>query len=219
MKRLVLLIVLVMLATYFLRSINDDRPHYRGLVESPRPYRGYSPKRIRASLPEKTVDAEWAEKKAEASPTTRTISSQMMATKERAEADAIRHLREEVSSWLAPEVPSNWKPSEQLIRSLIRKTNYTPIIKDYGTLYVAEMTADTSGKRRESIVHAYEREAVRHRMMALGGSLAFVLVCLGVVSAYIRADEATKGYYTNRLRLLAAAGVGGTGVAVYRLMA
>ena len=54
---------------------------------------------------------------------------------------------------------------------------------------------------------------------ALGGALAFVLICLGAVSGYIRADEATKGYYTNRLRMLAAAGVGAAGVVIYQMVA
>ena len=56
-------------------------------------------------------------------------------------------------------------------------------------------------------------------MAALGGTLAFVLICLGAVSGYIRADEATKGYYTNRLRMLAAAGVGAAGVFIYQMVA
>jgi hypothetical protein len=58
------------------------------------------------------------------------------------------------------------------------------------------------------LVEAYDRELVRHRLATLGGTLAFVLICLAAISGYIRADEATKGYYTNRLRMLAAAGVG-----------
>jgi len=52
----------------------------------------------------------------------------------------------------------------------------------------------------------------------LGGGLAFLLTCLGVLSGYIRADEATKGYYTNRLRLLAAAGTGAAGMAIYHMI-
>jgi hypothetical protein len=42
---------------------------------------------------------------------------------------------------------------------------------------------------------------------------------LGALSSYIRADEATRGYYTNRLRMLAAAGVGAAGVIIYQMMA
>jgi hypothetical protein len=149
---------------------------------------------------------------------TRKISSGMMATEERAKADAIQKLEQTLSEWLEPEIPTDWKAPSSLVRSMIRETTYTPVVKDYGTLYIAELTADTSSRRREAIVAEYHRETVHRRMMALGGSLAFVLVCLGIVSGYIRADEATKGYYTNRLRMLAAAGAGAAGVAVYRFM-
>ena len=43
------------------------------------------------------------------------------------------------------------------------------------------------------------------------------MICLAAVSGYIRADEATKGYYTKRLRLLAAAAVGASGVLIYQI--
>ncbi len=43
-----------------------------------------------------------------------------------------------------------------------------------------------------------------------------MLACLAAVSGYIRADEATKGYYTNWLRLASATGVGAAGVLIYQ---
>ena len=55
-------------------------------------------------------------------------------------------------------------------------------------------------------------------VLLLGGGLGFALTCLAAVAGFIRADEATKGYYTNRLRLLAAAGVGAAGVAIYQAL-
>ena len=60
---------------------------------------------------------------------------------------------------------------------------------------------------------------VRRRLINLGGSLGFFLICLAAVSGYIRAAEATKGYYTNRLRILTAAGVGAAGVIIYQMFA
>ena len=102
---------------------------------------------------------------------------------------------------------------------MVVETRINPIVKDYGTLYKAELTADFSPQRRAELVDAYNHELVQHRLMTLGGMLGFVLICLAAISGYIRADEATKGYYTNRLRMLAAAGVGAAGVIVYRLVA
>jgi hypothetical protein len=102
---------------------------------------------------------------------------------------------------------------------MIQKTEMKEQVKDYGTIYVAELTLDTSPERRATFVNLYTRELVTRRMVTLGGVLTFVLICLGAVSGYIRADEATKGYYTNRLRLLAAAGVGAAGVLIYQMVA
>lgn len=211
MKRILLLIVLVMLAAHFLR----DRDHCWEPrdIDAPRPYRLVKGPRG------KIVEVERTRPKNPVDPPIRTISSGMMATEERAKADAVRRLEAEVPEWLSPEIPDSWKPSKRLVRSMIRETTYTPVVKDYGTLYIAELSADVSSRRREAIIAEYQREAVQHRMLALGGSLAFVLICLGIISGYIRADEATKGYYTNRLRMLAAAGVGAAGMAVYRFLA
>ena len=75
-----------------------------------------------------------------------------------------------------------------------------------------------SPEHRARFVKLYNRELVGRRLINLGGSLAFILMCLAAVSGYIRADEATKGYYTNRLRMLAAAGVGAGGVLIYQMV-
>src|SRR5208337_2364244 len=68
------------------------------------------------------------------------------------------------------------------------------------------------------IIESYKRQLVHRRMVLLGGTLGFVLICLGAISGYIRADEVTKGYYTNRLRLLAAGGVGAAGAVIYKML-
>lgn len=172
----------------------------------------------------------------------RTISGDICANEDRARTDARKALRLAVAEWLDPDVPApgpirasrtdgraigsisnSWTPPERLLDSLIVQTKIDPYIsktvKEDGPLYIARLTADFSPRHRAELVDAYNRELVQHRLFALGGSLGFVLICLAAVSGYIRADEATKGYYTNRLRLLAAAGVGATGVIVYRLIA
>lgn len=149
---------------------------------------------------------------------TRTISGQLSATEERARADARRQFVEEIAVWLEPEVDRSWKPAERQIDSMILETKVIPVVKPYGTLHVAELKVDTSPERRAQLVKTYERQVVQKRLVTLGGALGFVLICLGVVSGYIRADEATKGYYTNRLRLLAAGGVGAAGVIIYQML-
>jgi len=148
-----------------------------------------------------------------------TVTGLISATEERAKADARRKLQENVVTWLEPEVPASWTPPPRLLDAMVLETRIKPVVKDYGTLYEAELKFDASPGRRTQLVEVYNRELVERRLISLGGALAFVLICLAAVSGYIRADEATKGYYTNRLRMLAAAGVGAAGVLIYQMVA
>jgi hypothetical protein len=149
----------------------------------------------------------------------RNVPGLISATKERAEVDARRALREFVASWLNPDVPAGWSAPPQLLDAMVVNTRFESVERDYGTLYIAELDVDASLDRRAELVAAYNHEVVHHRLITLGGVLGFVLACLAVVSGYIRTDEVTKGYYTNRLRLLAAAGVGAAGAVIYHVLA
>jgi hypothetical protein len=150
-----------------------------------------------------------------------TISSDRSASEERAVAEARQKLRAGVAKWLLPDVPNNWTPPERLVEALVLATDIEPIGKEYGEngfVYEANLSVDFSPTKRAAFVELYTREVVKERVVTLGGGLAFALICLGVLSSYIRADEATRGYYTNRLRMLAAAGVGAAGVIIYNMM-
>jgi hypothetical protein len=146
----------------------------------------------------------------------RTVRGQISATEDRARNDARAQLVRQVAEWVAPEVPKGWKVPGRLVDGLVREVRVAPRVRDYGTLYEATMLADFSTQRRAEIVGAYRHEQTVQKLTLLGGLLAFVLVCLAVLSGYIRADEATKGYYTTRLRLAAATGVGAAGVLIYQ---
>jgi len=147
------------------------------------------------------------------------IKGRRSATEQRAHDDARVQLVSKVHEWLEPDVPKTWLP-EPLVDRLIRgDVRISPVERDYGTVYEAEMKVDLSPARRGEIVREYQHEQTLKKLGVLGALFAFVLVCLGLVSGYIRADEATKGYYTNRLRLVSAAVAGAAGVAVYRWLA
>jgi hypothetical protein len=148
-----------------------------------------------------------------------TVIGLISATEQRAKDEARRKLQSEVMNWLQPEVSPPWSPPTQLLDAMVLETRIRPVVKDYGTLYEAELKVDASSFRRAQMVELYNRELVLRRLTTLGGTLTFVLICLAAVSGYIRADEATKGYLTNRLRLLAALGVGIAGVVIFRILA
>ncbi len=146
-----------------------------------------------------------------------TVSGLLSATEERARSEAAAALDRVLAEWLKPDVKNPWTPPANLVQSVVLATVTTPVHKEYGDVYLTEIKVNLSPESRRAFLNVYTREVVRGRMIALGGGLVFVLVCLAVVSSYIRADEATRGYYTQRLRLLAAASVGAAGVLIYQL--
>jgi hypothetical protein len=147
------------------------------------------------------------------------VKGQLSATEARAKADARKALEDQVFDWLGSDVPGSWSPPARLVDAMILETRINPVVKDYGTLYVAELKVDFSPERRKALVEVFHRQQVRERLTVLGGIFGFVLICLAAISGYIRTDEATKGYYTNRLRMLTAAGVGAGGVLIYQMLA
>ena len=142
------------------------------------------------------------------------------ATEERARDEARKKLNEEVATWLELNgLPRSWVPPSSLIDDMIVESSVKPVVKEYGTVYETRLKADFSPERRAFFHQSYKHQLVHGRLIVLGAALAFLLTCLGAISGYIRADEATKGYYTTRLRLLAAAGVGAAGMAIYHMIA
>ena len=154
----------------------------------------------------------------------RVIKGRLSATKERAIADDRQAIEREVAEWLGPDVPRSWKPPKAMVDELIRTAHVEPIPRDLGIpvlsefrlVYQAGSVVDLGPARRERIIAAFNRDLVTRRLGLLGGGLGLALIGLAGLAGFIRADEATKGYYTTRLRLLAAAGVGGASVAMYR---
>lgn len=141
------------------------------------------------------------------------------ATPERAREDAWEALRAVVGTWLNPAgVPESWSPPDDLLRGMVHEEPLESVDKDYGTIFVQPLVLDTSPANRDRLVEAYERELSGRRLLGLAGVLAFVLSCLAAVTGYIRADEATRGYYTNTLRIAALTAVGAAGAAVYYAM-
>lgn len=154
-------------------------------------------------------------------------------TEERALDDARRQLDRAVSGWLAPDVPEGWEPPSDLVDALVLGRHVEPVLVDRAALgliddpdlplpdlfYIAALRADLSPQRREDFLDVHRREVGARRSALLGGAGGFVLACLAILALYIRADEATRGYYTNRLRLAAVASAGAAGAAIYNLLA
>ncbi|HWE37986.1 MAG TPA: hypothetical protein VG406_15555 [Isosphaeraceae bacterium] len=155
------------------------------------------------------------------------VKGRLSATPARARDDARKRLEQVVVDRLAKDgVPRSWHAPSRLVDRLVVRTEEQAVRKDlhiqgieeYEVLHTATLHADLSDGRLEPMFDAYGRGLLRRRLGLLGGGLAFVLACLAALAGYIRADEATKGYYTNRLRLLAAGGVGAAGYVLSRML-
>ena len=146
------------------------------------------------------------------------VAGRLSATEERAVSDARAQLLMKLPGLLDSSVPREWSVPKRLVDSMISETKVVPVERDYGTLYQATMLVDASPHKRAEVASAYRHEQVLKRLAILGGLLTFVLVCLGTLSGYIRADDATRGYYTNRLRLASAVGVGAAGTVIYQML-
>ena len=157
---------------------------------------------------------------AEPNPDAREIKSDLCATTTLAEAGARRNLARAVKDWLAEgRVDPAWTPPRKLVdRMVIGAPSFEPVKVKELDVVRATITADFSEHQRREILKVYRRHVGGRRLAILGGGLGVVLVGLAAVSGFIRADEATKGYYTTRLRLLAAAGVGAAGVVAYHIL-
>ena len=159
----------------------------------------------------------------------RVLVGPLSATEEKARKDLRLKVYAEVAKWLAGDVPPTWDPPAEAVAAMTLAVYVQPVAESLGdlskdlddlyTLYRAGARLDFSTARRAQILGLYEHDLVRGRMVKGGALLAFVLFVLAVLAGYIRADESTKGYYTNRLRMLAAAGVGAAGVVAYRMLA
>jgi hypothetical protein len=147
-----------------------------------------------------------------------TIPGAISATPERADDAARARLREVITEWLDPEVPQSWSLPERELDKLVLEKSRETVEKEYGPMYITHLKLDTTPVHRDKLIKLYNRELVGHRLINLGGAMTFILMCLAAVSGYIRADEATKGYYTNRLRTLAAVAVGAGGVLIYQMV-
>lgn len=212
MTRFVRMIVLSVFAVGPLSGMADAQSHDEEEHRPPHKARGL--RKLRISM------GHSAAKPAPAPKVIREIQSELKADTKRAEADIRVQLEKAVQRWLAEDrVPTSWTPPKRFVdRMLTGKVFVEPVVVADLTVYRATVDADFSPDRKRELVETYHRQEGGRRLAIFGGGLAVILACLAGVSGYIRADEATKGYYTNHLRLLAAAGIGATGVAVYQIL-
>lgn len=173
----------------------------------------------------------------------RVLIGRLSASEDRARQDLRKTLEREVADWTAADVPPTWKLPAAEVDALMQGAFVQPVTRNFKpavgdaipeaaspatpeipglddlyTLYRAGQKVVFSASRKARYVEMYRHELASQRMQRLGGGLAMALACLAVLTGYIRADEATRGYYSNRLRLASLAGLGAAGAAAYRFL-
>jgi hypothetical protein len=147
-----------------------------------------------------------------------TVESDLMATPERADAAEVKLDRTLGDRLSRIGIPRTWDPPSSLRQSIVLNRVRQEIPKDYAVMHRESLQVDVSPAMLSRFKQSYEADVAGHRLVILGEILLFVLVVLAALAGYIHADEATKGYYTNHLRLATAAGIGAASVVAYRLL-
>ncbi len=174
----------------------------------------------------------------------RVLLGRLSSTEDRARRDLRLRLEREVAAWLAPDVPGSWQVPSPALDAMVRDTYVrttvrslkpappgstsaedpaTPDLSADGlrsldelyTLHQAGQRLDFSPSRRSLLVEIYRDGVAAWRLRWLGVGVVAVLAILAALAGYIRFDEATRGYYTSRIRLGTLAALGAAGAAAY----
>ncbi len=147
------------------------------------------------------------------------VVDRFAATEQSAKTKTRELFKRTVKNWLGSDASRDWSLPDAELNRLVLEEYTAPFYSDVGVVYLTGFQTDLSQHAKSRVLELYQNDLARQRLYWIGGIVTFVLVCLGSMGGYIRADEATKGYYTNRLRLAAAAAVGAAGFAIYHLVA
>ncbi len=143
------------------------------------------------------------------------------------EANALKYLEEglrgEVGEWLSQDgVPLAWSPPKSILNNMFLRE--APRIESRklssidAVFYTASRPANFSPEVKRRLLTAYHKQIAFERGGVLAGVLGFLVVGLAMVAGYIRADEATKGYFTWPLRVAATGGLAVAGFVLYRFL-
>jgi hypothetical protein len=132
---------------------------------------------------------------------------------------ALETAREEVHDYLArQDPPVQWNPSRDWVDKNLVKTRHQEV-KNHeepllGEGYDVTLKVEVGPKQYREILEKDREQRVQQRELLLARVLAGVVALLVAAVAYLRLDEATKGYYTLWLRLGALGLVGAVAAAL-----
>ncbi len=149
-----------------------------------------------------------------------TIQSELWATRDEARSDAFNQAvarAQDFAADVAPRIKNTWQVPAWLVHDhLLREPIYVEEVDwTYGPMYRAHLLLELSPEKRGVLLANWHQFVVRRRMGQIGGGVGFLLVCLATMLAYLRLDDATRGYYSRWLFTGAAAVVASSAAALY----
>ncbi len=106
-----------------------------------------------------------------------------------------------------------------IAKRIQRETYYEPVKLTVGDMVIAHALLAFDNGVRDEFRQQHKAAEVRNRMEQAGGIGGLVLVLVGAAFGFLKLDTLTRGYYTGRLQLAAAAVILGAVWAGYMLVA
>lgn len=156
----------------------------------------------------------------------RTVTGRRYATPQESVDDALRQAAYEARKYLeqAAPRPVRWEVPVSFVQDRLVQDQYVAQV-DWEAegvdsppfaepMYQAHLLIELTPEKRQTLSQMWQEDVLGQRIRWLAAGSAFVLVLLAALAGYLRLDEATRGYYSGRLKLAAVAVVGVAGVAL-----
>jgi hypothetical protein len=132
---------------------------------------------------------------------------------------ALKDAQAKIASWATAEDPSlQWKPSLALVQRLVKKLERSEDdvnVEKVGLMRQVSLEVEVTQNDVNNIQREAREFRSTDRMILLSKILAGLVAFFAAIAAYFRLEDATKGYYTNWLRLGALGFVAAVGVALF----
>jgi hypothetical protein len=141
-------------------------------------------------------------------------------TEEIARQLALEAAQRELTGQLVKKIPSlRWTPSLEYTDERVKEVLPTEDKPEVAGLQMhgVKLLVELSGDDYREIEHLDQNMRRDQRQVFLARIIATIVTICAAVAGYLRLDEATKGYYTNLLRLGSLAVIGTVGAGVWLL--
>jgi hypothetical protein len=133
---------------------------------------------------------------------------------ETAKQIALEDAQRDLGVWLRSR-NIKWRPAPGYVEQLVRDKSVGKESTSDGDAPTVKLLVEVRNDDYQDILNA-ERQAQRdNNQIFLARVLATIVAICAAISGYLRLDEATKGYYTNLLRLGSLAVVSAVGAGVW----